>query len=219
MGRGGSRNPSFTNPRWVSLSLYPSYELNRGKLARKKLIEKIVCHDRGQDEYIRYSSYNCNSLEVFSEPVQKTLASIPPSFGSCVMMSAGLVCALEAHYSIPAIAVLGDLKIEGVSVFKCKENIPLQSNSEKMIQTNWDGHCWVESDDVIFDLSIFRSAYRINGQSLLKNYIKSNFGDGRGAMLSPVESLPKGMEFIPKFVLNDNQISALLDGLASQQAK
>jgi hypothetical protein len=184
---------------------------------RKKLLEDLVCRDRGKEEYLRYTFFTCQSLQIFSEPVKRMLASVPPSFGSCVMMSAGFVSILESEYSIPAIAVLGDLNIDGLSIFKCKNNIAKGNQKNEVITQNWDGHCWVEVDGVICDLSIFRTAYRINHPSVLKSYITSKYGEGRGAFICPLESLPQELEFVPKFVLNNNQISGILAGLAAQQ--
>jgi len=186
---------------------------------RDELIENIICRDRGENDYIHYSAFKCTGFELISKAVQETLASIPPSFGSCVMISSGLVSILRSQYSIPAIAVLGTLNINGSTVFECKENIPLFNNDEEAIESIWDGHCWVEIDGVICDLSIFRSAYRINSSSVLYKYIQSNFGEGKGAIVSSVKDLPRGLEFQPKFVLNNNQIMAVLSGLAEQQSK
>lgn len=184
---------------------------------RKEKIEKLVCRDKGKDEYTKYSSYQCSSIESLSAPIKKTLTRVPPSFGSCAMISAGLVSILEVEYSIPAIAVLGDLNIQGSSVFKCRDNLPLENQSNEALVQNWDGHCWVEVDSIICDLSIFRTAYRINKPSVLRSYILSTFGEGKGAFVSPIESLPQDIEFVPKFVLNKDQISGLLCGLSEQQ--
>ncbi|MGZ8916379.1 MAG: hypothetical protein ACXW1Z_25125 [Methylobacter sp.] len=117
-----------------------------------------------------------------------------------------------------AIAVLGDLKICDSYIFKCEKNIPLENQKNEIISQNWDGHCWVEVDNIILDLSIFRTAYRINHPSLLKDYLTSKYGEGKGAFVSPVESLPQELEFVPKFVLNDSQISSVLAGLAAQHS-
>ena len=58
------------------------------------------------------------TIDSLAEAIQKTLKSIPHSFGSCVMMSVGLVAVLKYDYSIEAIAVLGDLSINDLQVFK-----------------------------------------------------------------------------------------------------
>lgn len=183
---------------------------------RNKIIEEIVCRDRSLEEWEHYSSYQCPSPEVLKEPMQMMLASVQPAFGSCVMLSGAFVIALAVHYSIPAIAVVGDLKILGNTVFKCNGNVPIPEGDE-ILNYSWDGHCWVEIGGVICDLSIFRSAYNTNRPSLLKQYITSQFGSGKGAVLSAPEDLPTGMEYVPKYVLNDKQLSAIINGLAYQQ--
>ena len=184
---------------------------------RNQLIEKLSHRDIGKKEYAMYSSYNSITTETLSGAVKKTLENVPPSFGSCVMVSAGLVSILKTDYSIPAIAVLGDLKIKNKTIFKCNNNIATENKTNEPIVQNWDGHCWVEVAGIICDLSIFRTAYRLNKPSILKDYILKNFGMGKGALVSTVEALPKDIEFAPKFILNNQQVSAVLAGLAAQQ--
>ena len=149
--------------------------------------------------------------------MRNMLASVEPQFGSCVMLSGAFVVALSVHYSIPAIAVVGDLMIHGKPVFKCNGNIPMPEKNNEILNTTWDGHCWVEIGGVICDLSIFRSAYNINRPSLLSTFITSEFGEGKGAILSAPEALPYGMEYVPKHVLNDKQLEAIIGGLVSLQ--
>jgi len=60
---------------------------------------------QGENAYEIYSSYENPSPEILADATRKILASIPSSFGTCVMISAGLVAALDVHYSIPAVAV------------------------------------------------------------------------------------------------------------------
>lgn len=182
---------------------------------RELIIRDIVQRDISPEAYDEYSSYTLSSPDELAEIVTTTLASIPPAFGTCVMMSAGLVAALRAH-SIPAIAVLGDLVVEDIAVFKCSENLPSPSYEGEVINANWDGHCWVEIAGMICDISVFRSAYTTQGSSLLKKFVIEQFGTGKGALLSYPDQLPRGMKFNPKHVLNDPQIGFILEGLSMQ---
>lgn len=70
--------------------------------------------------------------------------------------------------------------------------------------------------DILCDLSIFRSAYATDRPNILKSFVAQYFGEGKGALLCPVENIPSGMEFVPKYALNDEQIWGLLDGLSRQ---
>ena len=182
---------------------------------REELIKEIYCRDRGKDDYAIYLAMTLPSLKILAEATHKMLNSFPIKFGSCVMMSVGFIAALEVHYSVKAIAVIGDLNIYNKTIFKCINSIPTPKNDENIIDSKWDGHCWVEVGPIICDLSIFRSAYNINRPSVLKEYILSNFGAGKGALISPIHSIPKGMEYIPKFILNEVQIQGILNGLTS----
>jgi hypothetical protein len=54
----------------------------------------------------------------------------------------------------------------------------------------------------------------IDSPSVLNQFIMNKFGQGRGALLSPVGQLQTiGMDYIPKYVLNDAQINGLVAGL------
>lgn len=183
---------------------------------RKRTLEEIIRRDRG-DELFKLYALNANFTDSkLVDTVRKTLNTIPPSFGACVMISAGLVAALEVVHGISAVAIAGDLKVNGHHIFKCNKNISIPTQNDEIIQETWDGHCWVEVNGTICDLSIFRSAYEIQRPSILKTFILSNFGEGKGALLSPIESLPSGLEYIPKYALNDHQISTVLSGLSAQ---
>lgn len=189
---------------------------NNGRIVPSNILEYIIRRDRGDESFQLYASNTNFTVEKLADTVRKTLNSIPLSFGSCVMISSGLVAALEVEHDISAVAVVGDLKVNGLNIFKCKKNVPMPTGNDEIIQETWDGHCWVEINGIICDLSIFRSAYAIQSSSVLKAFILNNFGEGRGALLSPAESLPSGLKYVPKYALNDHQISGALGGLSAQ---
>jgi hypothetical protein len=132
------------------------------------------------------------------------------------MLSSAWAGYLRDHHSIPAIVVAGDLKISGLRVFKYQEKLPEPSGKGRIIKRNWSGHCWIEVGGYLGDLSIFRTAYAIAGPSLLKDFIVSKFGMGRGAFLSPVEDIPTGMQYIPQYVLKDSQVDTFIASLGYQ---
>lgn len=181
---------------------------------REKLVRQLITRYRGLSAADEYFSYRLENLDVLASTAKKFMSIIPPSFGECAQMSASWAGYLQDKHSIPAIVVAGDLKISGKKVFKCTKNLPDAKKTQKFITGKWNGHCWIEIDGYIGDLSIFRTAYAINGSSVLKDFIISNFGFGRGAMLSPYQDLPEGMQYKPKFILKDNQINALIAGMS-----
>ncbi len=180
---------------------------------RNKLLTQLVARSRGVSAAEAYASFRLENPRVLADTAIELMENIPPSFGACAMMSASWAGFLQDHYSISAIVVAGDLKIEGSKVFKCKKNLP---DSRRQVTANWDGHCWIEIDGFIGDISVFRTAYSINGPSKLREFVVSTFGQGRGSMVCPFEELPPGMQYIPKFVLKNNQINGLIAGMGHQ---
>lgn len=179
-------------------------------------IKQLISCGRGINDAERFEQFTLQSPQVLAETAQEIMSNIPPSFGACAMISSMWAAYLNDNYSIPAIVVAGDLKVKGKTIFKCKKNLPEPTKSGSIISANWDGHCWMEIDGWIGDLSIFRTAYQIQGVSHLKEFVLSNFGSGKGAFLCRKNDLPTGMKYIPQYVLKDTQIDYLVGGLAYQ---
>lgn len=180
---------------------------------RNTKLNKLITLHRGQDDAEAYSSFTLSNPQVLAETAREILGKAPPLFGACAMLSAGWASLLRAC-DIPAIAVAGDLSICGTKIFKCNNNLPEPGKAGKVITKSWDGHCWIEIDGCVGDLSIFRTAYAIKGPSVLNEFIMNKFGQGRGALLSPTSQLQTmGMDYIPKYVLNEAQINGLVAGL------
>lgn len=179
-------------------------------------IRQLIVRARGVEEAEKFENFSMESPLVLSKTAQELMSNTRPSFGACAMISSIWAAYLNDHFSIPAIVVAGDLKISGKTIFKCKKNLPEPTASGNIVSAKWDGHCWIEIDGWIGDLSIFRTAYQIQGSSHLKNFVLSNFGKEKGALICSKTELPNEMKYIPKYVLKDNQINSLVCGLAYQ---
>lgn len=181
---------------------------------RSTHIKNLIASSRGLEDADLFSSYKLDNPKVLVETAKEVLSAIEPSFGACTLMSACWSAFLRDKHNIPAVVIAGDLNINGNTIFKCKENIPQPGKTGKVISKKWDGHCWVEIDNYIGDLSIFRTAYSINRPSLLRNFVLEKFGAGRGALLCPIDEIQiLGIEYKPKFVLNENQINGIVAAL------
>lgn len=179
-------------------------------------IKQLISRGRGVEEAERYELFTLEYPQNLGNSARELMSNIPPTFGACAMISAMWAAYLKDHFSIPAIVVAGDLKVSGKTIFKCKNNLPDPTKSGNIVSANWDGHCWIEIDGWIGDLSIFRTAYQIQGASYLKEFIISNFGTGRGALIGLKSDLPTEMKYIPKYVLKESQIDSLVRGLSHQ---
>jgi len=182
---------------------------------RETTIKQLISRYRGVDDALLYQSFRLNEFPAFAASAKVIMQTIPPSFGACAMLSAAWAAYLRDNHNIPAIVVAGDLKIGKARVFKCKTNLPeFKGSTNTFINKNWVGHCWIEIDGYIGDLSIFRTAYSITGSSILKDFILNEFGYGRGALLSQYSEVEiKGMKYLPKYVLTERQINGLIRGL------
>ena len=183
---------------------------------RDKLIQQLIVKYRNSGDAEKYRQFNLTSTKHLANTASDIMSTIPPTFGACAMLSAVWAGILRKEYGIPAIVVAGDLKIGTKHVFKCTENIPMKEFSEDAASDVWDGHCWIEIDGCIGDLSLFRTAYSLDHTSRLKQFVESTFGLKKGCLFLPVEEIPKPMEYIPKFVLSDYQVDGLVAGMGYQ---
>lgn len=179
-------------------------------------LRQKIARSRGIAESVSFFEKEFHDPTPFGEAAKVILSRVPPSFGSCVMLSSAWASYLKDHYSISAIVVAGDLKISGARVFRYKEKLPERKAKGRLIRKSWGGHCWVEVNGYLGDLSIFRTAYAIGGPSLLKDFIENRFGAGRGALLSPISKLPDGMLYVPQQVLKDSQVDMFTASLSYQ---
>jgi hypothetical protein len=166
----------------------------------------------GATEAERYSTFKLPDPRVLLETASEILKVAATPIGACAMLSAACVAVLRDRLNIPAIAVAGDLIVDGTFAFRCTG--PLPAGTATVEFQEWDGHCWIEVDNQICDLSIFRTAYALDDRSNLKRFVQTHFGEGRGAIVCHWNELSAGgMEYVPKYVLSDVQITGLLKGL------
>jgi hypothetical protein len=147
-----------------------------------------------------------NLIETMSRTAKKILSCVPPKFGFCANMSATWAKILHEVYSIHANVVLGDLALENKSIFTCKKNLSTEQYQ------NWVGHCWIEVNNYIGDISLFRTAYRGSDegkQLLLKKYVYKNFGTNKGFLIAHMSKIPKDMKYTKKFLANEEIIEGL----------
>lgn len=175
-------------------------------------IKQLISRTRGVEAAEYFDSFFLGSPDPLDQSAMDILSKAPSSFDSSAMLSAMWVAYLKENYAIPAVVVLGDIKVSGKTIFKCKKNLPEPTVSADLISANYTGHCWIEIDGWIGDLSIFITAYNTHGASHLKDFILSHFGENKGALISHKDDLPAGMKYMPKFVLNDHQVNNLVNG-------
>lgn len=177
-------------------------------------LQQLIVRAYGAEEARRYANYRLHNVQIIGQTATDLMNLIEPREGACTLLSASWVAYLRDKYNIPAVAVAGDLWIDGAWIYRCGGTLPTAtkrkaSDGKPTVQhLRWNGHCWMEIDGLIADLSIFRTAYSRPPGSHLRTYIENTFGCGRGAFACPVLDLPQGMKYRRRFVLADEQINA-----------
>ena len=183
---------------------------------RHKTLRQLIARSRGVKDANEFFQFELEDLSALGESARSLMSEVPPAFGACVMLSSSWAGYLRERHGIPAIAVAGDVRIEGSRIFKYKQRLPEAGAKGKVVRKVWSGHCWIEVNGFLGDISIFRTAYAIDRPSVLKEFVLRHFGPGRGAFVSRVDDLPPGMQYTPKEVLNDRQVDMFIRSLGWQ---
>lgn len=181
---------------------------------RELFMFDLISKFRGNVDAKLWASCSAANIHPITESATRLLASVPPTFGSCAMLSSAWATLLRERYNIPAVVVAGDLVLDGVPVFVSSQNLPDGKSSGLQDFGEWNGHCWINVGGKIGDISLFRSAYAVSPTHHLAKFVRSNFGCGRGAIFSSVSDLEdSNMHYLPKYVLADEQVKGLWAGL------
>jgi hypothetical protein len=158
-----------------------------------------------ENEINSYFSYELTNKDIafLKEIINELLKNIPADAFNCALSSAMLSAMISDHSNIPVSVISGHLDYYKKRIFNCYKPIPY-SNDEEIIDESWDGHCWVEINNLIIDTSIFRTIYNGDVSNDLYSKIVNQFGKGRGALLgSPKEIQELGFDYIPCYCLNN----------------
>lgn len=184
--------------------------------AREQNLRRLIVKSLGAKKATEYFDYRLDGYSAMSEAASEIMSSIPPNFGSCVLLSSAWAGVLLDHFNIPSVVVAGSLKIDGKYAFRYEGELPKPTKSNSITEMTWSGHCWIEIDGRVGDLSVFRTAYSIQGPSRLKEFIISNFGYGRGAFIAPISEMPIGLKYVPESVLSIDQVDMFISSLSYQ---
>ncbi|MFK5959481.1 MAG: hypothetical protein QM495_11515 [Lutibacter sp.] len=169
-----------------------------------------------QKEIDSFVTYELNEKDknFIQEVVKETLRNVKPKAFNCALLSALLGAMIYDNSDIPVVVLSGHFEYNSNRIFNCTKPIPF-TNKEKMINDSWDGHCWIEINDLIIDLSIFRTIYYGKVPNSFKTEIVEKFGAGKGALIGYSSCLKElGFNYIPKYSLNQEQINGLIKGLS-----
>jgi len=152
-------------------------------------------------------------IENIENIIIEILENVPPKPFLCLQMSSLLYVKLEDNLKLNPKVITGNLYFNRECIFKQDYSINDKINcSENLILDNWTGHCWVELDNTIIDLSIFRTIYSSLFYKSCKTEIINKFGNGRGCLILKKDNENTGFEYEKIDILDNNIINGILQG-------
>lgn len=98
-------------------------------------------------------------ISIAVQLIKEILANVPYKPFFCLPLSALLYANLKDNHNINTRFVTGNLLYKKGIIFKQDFSL---SDARDGIYREWSGHAWVEMEDLIFDLSFFRTLYSDN---------------------------------------------------------
>jgi hypothetical protein len=183
-------------------------------MQRNLILKKILYPVMSKNEIDSFLCYQLtnNDLKFLIEAINEVLGRIPANAFNCVMLSGLLGAIINDHSNIPAAVITGHLDYSTKRIFNCKDPIPFSAD-KKYIFGIWDGHCWVELNNKIIDISIFRTIYYSKVPTIPYHEIIQKFGKGRGALIGSSNELENlNLIYTPCHCLSQDQISGIVLG-------
>ena len=169
---------------------------------------RTVLTEKDVDSFLSYEITSNDKL-FLKEIVDEVLRKVPANAFNCAILSGLLGAIINDHSTIPVSVISGHLDYFSKRIFNCFRPIPYSTDKNEL----WDGHCWVELNNLIIDISIFRTIYYGQVPTDLHDNIVNRFGEGRGALVgAPHEIQRNGFVYTPCYCLTQDQISGLVLG-------
>lgn len=181
------------------------------------MLGDLIAATHGQEAAEVYGRFvpSASDREAVGQVGIEVLSAFPSMPGACVMMSALLVAMLDGRTQSPAYVVAGRLSVRQTLIFGEKEPIDGRARFSAS-NPSWDGHAWVVLGSYIVDVSIFRTAYSAQSNNVLSDFIRAEFGVGKGLMLiRDSDAAQSGLLYVPQYVLSADQLPGLVAGAMS----
>ncbi|WGW00328.1 hypothetical protein QF117_09265 [Vibrio sp. YMD68] len=133
-----------------------------------------------------------------------------PVDGSCLYMSATLAAMMNDHLPVETRFVTGSLSVAESKIFAHQAIKPILSQKEGVIG-KWDGHAWVEVDDLIIDLSLFRTVFSKAASLRIQSLFEARFERGTAYLVGQKHKLIEmGVVYTPLELLSDDDATIFI---------
>ena len=133
-----------------------------------------------------------------------------PVDGSCLYMSAMLAAMMNDHLPVEIRFVTGSLSVADSKIF---DHHPIKPtlNQKTGVIGQWDGHAWVEVDDLIIDLSLFRTVFSKAASPRIQSIFEARFDRGTAYLIGQKHKLIEmGVEYTPFERLSDDNATIFI---------
>jgi len=151
------------------------------------------------------------TIRALQEAGLEILNHFPPIPGACAMMSA-IYAGMLKDQGFDAQMIAGALYLEEMRLFG--EHSAEKATFEQS-NLDWDGHCWIQLNDLIADISLFRTVYSSASGTPLKQILEK-FGEGKSLLISSPQGMKDmGLRYEAQYTLTDEQVDNLIRGAFS----
>ena len=139
-----------------------------------------------------------------------------PQQGLCLYMSSLFATCVNKNSVMNAKVAVGGLKINGTVIFKTSQIKDKIDPRVSFVLTDWDGHSWVEIDNLICDVSSFITIESSTTKKELKNIFREYFGDKK-YLIDQKDNLSKyDIIYEKSEILEAEQVEILLQNALNQ---
>jgi hypothetical protein len=127
-------------------------------------------------------------------------------------MSALYAARVEAEIGPRAYVVAGDLHVGGRRVFGADAEPDWQRTFHES-DNSWNGHCWLTVGKWVVEPSLLRTACSPRSPEALRLHVANSMRAKRGLLIWTDDAAKReGVEYVPRYVLTREQVTALAGG-------
>jgi hypothetical protein len=157
-------------------------------------------------EQFQRSIVTSDHINKISKSCKQILDIFPYQPFCCAYMSALLVDFAKQE-GLTSYLAAGSLDFKGRRLFQYENSVEVSTD----IIQNWPGHCWVVLNNVIVEISLFRTAYSQKSPKWLEALIVEHFGQGKGVIIADYAKLGEyGFSYQPEYIFTEQQVEGLL---------
>ena len=183
----------------------------------KNLIAPLLTPHYSDKEIDRYLSFttDASANALLLSAGAEVLSRYKDVPGACVPLNTAWGAFLRDGTSYPVHVAVGEMHIDGEQIYgnEMSEDDYRNTFENGTMNMDWDGHCWISFGDLIGDASIIRTGKSKLAHKTLQNLVLKKLYTVSGVFAARTTDLASiGLEYIPRYVLSNDEITAVFNG-------